>query len=99
MFLKLGNFASYKLFDMLLILAHLAHQLSLHLANIQGSVDLPLSSKFSSTVVLNETAVIDIHTYGVCQSTIHDIWHMTYINMSIWVSKEALGPQECSQPS
>ena len=29
----------------------------------------------------------------------YDIWHMTYINMSIWVSKEALEPQECSQPS
>ena len=57
---------------------------------------------------------IDIHTHGVCQSTIHvkyviydtfdiydihDIWHMTCINMSIWVSKEALGPQEYSQPS
>ena len=51
-----------------------------------------------------------ILTYGVCQSTIHvkyviydifdiydihDIWHMTCINMS----KEALSPQECSQPS
>ena len=56
---------------------------------------------------------IDIHTHGVRQSTIHvkyviydifdmydihDIWHMTLTNMSIWVSKEALGPQECSQP-
>ena len=57
---------------------------------------------------------IDIYTYGLCQSTIHfiyvinvkydiydidDIWHLTYIHMSIWVSKEVLGPQVCSQPS
>ena len=48
---------------------------------------------------------IYIHTYDVCQSTIHviydiyDILHLTYMYMSIWVSKEALRPQECSQPS
>ena len=30
---------------------------------------------------------------------IHDIWHLKCIYMSIWVSKEVLGPQECSQPS
>ena len=28
---------------------------------------------------------------------IYVIWHLTRIYMSIWVSKEALGPQECSQ--
>ena len=28
----------------------------------------------------------------------HGIWHLTCTYMSIWVSKEALGPQECSQP-
>ena len=57
---------------------------------------------------------IDIYTYGVCQSTIHVInviydiydisdiyiiWHFTCIHISIWVSKEGLGPQECSQSS
>ena len=25
------------------------------------------------------------------------IWHMSYIDMAIWVSKDALGPQECRQ--
>ena len=55
---------------------------------------------------------IDQNTYGVCHSTIHviyyiydiydisdiyAIWHLTCIHMSIWMSKEALGPQECSQ--
>ena len=34
---------------------------------------------------------------------IYDIYDMygalTYVRMSIWVSKEALGPQEFSQPS
>ena len=30
---------------------------------------------------------------------IYDIWHLACIFMSIWVSKEALGPQEYSQPS
>ena len=53
--------------------------------------------------------LIDIHKYGACQSTIHviyviydiydisdiyDIWHLICIHMLIWVSKEALGPQE-----
>ena len=54
---------------------------------------------------------IDIHKYGVCQSAIHvkyiiydiydihGMWHMTCIHMSLWVSGEALGPRECSQPS
>ena len=32
--------------------------------------------------------------YDIC-----DIWHFTCIYISIWVSKEALGPQECSQLS
>ena len=27
------------------------------------------------------------------------LWHTPYVCMSIWVSKEALGPQECSKPS
>ena len=51
---------------------------------------------------------IVIHTFGVWQRTIHviyvifdiyDIWHLTCTYIAIWVSKEALGSQECSQPS
>ena len=34
-------------------------------------------------------------TYLTCMV----LWHTPYVCMSIWVSKEALGPQECSQPS
>ena len=62
----------------------------------------------------NFDTYIDMYTeYIRCQSTIHvinviyviyyifdvyNIWHLTCIYISIWVSEEALGPQECSQP-
>ena len=57
---------------------------------------------------------IDIYIYVKCHMTyMSDTTYMTYMTymtcmvrchtsnvcMSIWVSKEALGPQECSQPS
>ena len=49
-----------------------------------------------SCIILNQKIKNDLQ----CMSSVKlSVWHILYVCMSIWVSKEVFGPQECSQPS